>query len=417
MTSPQAQDATGTGVTSTGDAPFFPMSREAGCPFDPPRHLREAAASHPVSRVTIWNDSTPWIITGHAEQRALLIDPRVSVNDRLPGFPHWHAGMEQVSTRRAPSVFNTDPPEHTRFRRMMTAPFTFKRVNAMRAVVQEITDDLIDQMLAGPKPTDLVEAIALPLPSRMICAIMGVPYEDQKTFSAQASIGMHKDVGVQEQIASFRWQHDYLADLVRARMAQPRDDVVSDLAQRVTDGEIEVEEAAAMGVGLFVAGHETSANMIALATVALLEHPDQLAILRDSEDPQVAATAVEELLRYLGIVHMAQRRIAKEDIEIGGQVIKAGEGILIELASANRDPRVFPDPDVLDLHRTASAHHAFGFGLHQCIGQQLARVELQVAYGTLFRRIPTLRLATSIDKIEFKHDGIAYGVYHLPVTW
>jgi cytochrome P450 len=382
MTSSQAQD-----VTGTDNPPFFPMSREAGCPFDPPAHLRDAAANHPVSRVRIWNDSTPWIITGHAEQRALLSDPRVSVNDRLPGFPHWHVGMERISTQRAPSVFNTDEPEHTRFRRMMTAPFTYRRVNAMRAVIQEITDDLIDQMLAGPKPTDLVEAIALPLPSRMICTIMGVPFEDQKTFSEQASIGMHKDVGASEQVASFRWQHDYLADLVRARMAEPR------------------------------AGHETSANMIALAAVALLEHPDQLAILQESDDPQVAATATEELLRYLGIVHMAQRRIAKEDIEIGGETIKAGEGILIELASGNRDPRAFPDPDVLDLHRPASAHHAFGFGLHQCIGQQLARVELQVVYGTLFRRIPTLSLATTLDKIEFKHDGIAYGVYSLPVTW
>ena len=412
MTSSEAQDATG-----TDKPPFFPMSREAGCPFDPPRHLREAAGQDPVSRVRIWNDSTPWIITGHAEQRALLIDRRVSVNDRLPGFPHWHAGMEQVSTRRAPSVFNTDPPEHTRFRRMMTAPFTHRRVNAMRAVVQEITDDLIDQMLAGDRPADLVEAIALPLPTRMICTIMGVPYEDHAEFSAQASIGMHKDVSVQAQMASFRWQHDYLADLVKARMAEPSDDVVADLAQRVTDGEITVEEAAAMGVGLFVAGHETSSNMIALATVALLSHPGQLALLRDSDDPEVAATAVEELLRYLGIVHMAQRRIATADIEIGGQVIKAGEGILIELASANRDPRVFTDPDVLDLRRSASAHHAFGFGLHQCIGQQLARVELQVVYGTLFRRIPTLSLATSVDEIEFKHDGIAYGVYQLPVTW
>jgi cytochrome P450 len=412
MTSSQAQD-----VTGTVDPPFFPMRREAGCPFDPPPPLREAAGQHPVSRVRIWNGSTPWIITGHAEQRELLSDPRVSVNDRLPGFPHWHAGMEQISARRAESVFNTDPPEHTRFRRMMTAPFTFKRVSAMRSVIKEITDDLIDQMLAGPKPADLVEAIALPLPTRMICTIMGVPYEDHATFQAQAAIGMKKDADASEQFASFRWQHDYLANLVRARAAEPRDDVVSDLAQRVTDGEVAVEEAAAMGVGLFVAGHETSANMIALATLALLEHPDQLAILRESDDPQVAAKAAEELLRYLGIIHMAQRRIAKEDIKIGGQTIKAGEGILIELAAANRDPRVFPEPDVLDLRRPASAHHAFGFGLHQCIGQQLARVELQVVYGTLFRRIPTLSLATTIDKIEFKHDGLAYGVYHLPVTW
>jgi len=393
------------------------MSREPGCPFDPPPPLREAAASHPVSRVRIWNGSTPWIITGHAEQRALLSDPRVSVDDRRPGFPHWHAGMEQVAPRRADSVFNTDPPEHTRFRRMMTAPFTFKRVSAMRAVIQEITDDLIDQMLAGDRPADLVEAIALPLPTRMICTIMGVPYEDHAAFSEQAAVGMKKDVDVLAQMASFRWQHDYFANLVKARAAEPRDDVVSDLAQRVTAGEVAVEEAAAMGVGLFVAGHETSANMIALATLALLEHPGQLAILRESDDPEVAAKATEELLRYLGIIHMAQRRIAKEDIEIGGQTIKAGEGILIELASANRDPRVFPEPNVLDLRRPTTGHHAFGFGLHQCIGQQLARVELQVVYGTLFRRVPTLNLATTLDKIEFKHDGLAYGVYHLPVTW
>jgi cytochrome P450 len=416
MSSSQIQDATGTTGSNTG-APLFPMSREQGCPFDPPPPLREAAASHPVSRVTIWNGSTPWIITGHAEQRALLSDPRVSVNDRLPGFPHWHAGMEQVAPQRADSVFNTDPPEHTRFRRMMTAPFTFKRVSAMRAVIQEITDDLIDQMLAGPKPADLVEAIALPLPTRMICTILGVPYEDHAAFSAKAGTGMKKDVDVLAQMASFRWQHEYLADLVRARAAEPRDDVISDLAKRVSEGEVAVEEAAAMGVGLFVAGHETSANMIALATLALLEHPDQLAVLRDTDDPQVAARATEELLRYLGIIHMGQRRIAKEDIEIGDQTIKAGDGILIELASANRDPRTFPAPDVLDLHRPAAAHHAFGFGLHQCVGQQLARIELQVVYGTLFRRIPTLSLATTIDQIEFKDDGLAYGVYRLPVTW
>ena len=414
MTSPQAQDEAGTAA----DVPFFPMSREAGCPFDPAKPLREAAGHHPVSRVRIWNDSTPWIVTGHAEQRELLADQRVSVNDRLPGFPHWHAGMERIAPARPDSVFNTDPPQQVRFRRMMTAPFTFKRVNAMRGVVQEITDDLINTMLAGPKPVDLVEAIALPLPTRMIATIMGVPQEDQAEFGAQAALGMKRGVEPAVSFASFRWQHDYFADLVRARMADPRDDVVSDLAQRVTDGEIEVEEAAGMGVGLFVAGHETSANMIALAVPALLAHPDQLAILRDSgDDPQVAARATEELLRYLGIVHSGQRRIAKEDIEVGGQTIKAGEGILIELASGNRDPRAFPDPDVLDLTREAASHHAFGFGLHQCIGQQLARVELQVVYGTLFRRIPTLALAVPLDEIEFKHDGIAYGVYALPVTW
>jgi cytochrome P450 len=169
---------------------------------------------------------------------------------------------------------------------------------------------------------------------------------------------------------------------------------------------------------LLSAGHETSANMIALAVVALLRHPDQLAILRDTDDPKVVADAVEELLRYLGIIHGGQRRIAKADIEIGGEVIRAGEGIIIELFSANRDANVFAEPDRLDLHRANARHHnAFGFGIHQCIGQQLARVELQVVYGTLFRRIPTLRLATPIDQIEFKQDHLAYGVHAAPVTW
>jgi cytochrome P450 len=166
-----------------------------------------------------------------------------------------------------------------------------------------------------------------------------------------------------------------------------------------------------------IAGHETTANMIGLGTLVLLENPDQLAILRDDSDPRTIVDAVEELLRYLTIIHGGQRRIAKEDIEIGGVVIRAGEGIIMELASANRDRRAFPEPDRLDLFRVPRQHHAFGYGIHQCVGQQLARVELQILFGTLFRRIPSLRLATTVDQIAFKHDRLAYGVYELPVEW
>jgi cytochrome P450 len=193
--------------------------------------------------------------------------------------------------------------------------------------------------------------------------------------------------------------------------------VVSDLAQRVKAEELTPAEAAQMAVGLMIAGHETSANMIGLGTLALLENPDQLAVLRDSDDPKTIADAVEELLRYLTIIHGGQRRIAKEDIAIGGEVIRAGEGIIIELASANRDPRTFPEPDRLDLFRAPRQHHAFGYGIHQCVGQQLARVELQVLFGTLFRRVPTLRLTAAVDQITFKDDRLAYGVYELPVDW
>jgi cytochrome P450 len=172
-----------------------------------------------------------------------------------------------------------------------------------------------------------------------------------------------------------------------------------------------------MGILLLIAGHETTANMIALGTLALLQHPDQLAQLRESGDPKLVASAVEELLRYLNIPHNGRRRVALEDIEVAGQVIRAGEGLIMPNDVANRDPEAFPDPDRLDIAREARHHVAFGFGVHQCLGQPLARVELQVVYSTLYKRIPTLKLATDLDQIQFKHDGSVYGVYELPVTW
>jgi cytochrome P450 len=402
---------------ATEATPEFPMARAAGCPFDPPSELRASVARRPVARVRIWDGSTPWLVTGHAEQRALLMDPRVSVDDRLPGFPHWNESIRTMAPQRSDSVFNSDPPTHTRYRRMMTSPFTFKRVRAMRPVVQRITEELLDTMTAGPAPADLVEALAMPLPSLMICDILGVPYGDREFFQKHASVGVDRNVSVDEGMRSFAAQVQYLAGLVQRRVAEPADDVISDLAARVAAEEISVLEAAQMGLGLLIAGHETSANMIGLGTLALLENPEQLALLRDTDDEKVVAVAVEELLRYLGIIHNGQRRIAKEDIEIGGVHIRAGEGIIIELATANRDPRTFDDPERLDLTRSAKDHHAFGFGIHQCVGQQLARVELQVVFGTLFKRVPTLRLATTVDQIEFKHDRLAYGVYALPVAW
>jgi cytochrome P450 len=404
-------------TATTEEIPYFPMARAAECPFDPPRGLRSTLPGRPVSRVRIWDGSTPWVVTGHAEGRVLLSDPRVSVDDKLPGFPHFHAGIAHLAPQRPASVFNTDPPVHTRYRRMMTAPFTFKRVQQMRPVVQRITDELLAKMTAGPAPADLVTALALPLPTQMISSILGVPYEHNEFVHEHATAGTNRNATVESVMKSFGAMHHFLVDLIEQRAAEPQDDVISDIAQRVVSGEITTDEAAHMTLGLLNAGHETSANMIGLGTLALLQNPDQLAILRDTEDPAVVAGAVEELLRYLGIIHNGGRRIALADIEIGGEVIRAGEGILIDFSTENRDPEAFPDPDKLDVRREAHEHHAFGHGTHQCIGQQLARIELQIVFGTIFKRVPTLRLATTIDKVEFKHDSIAYGVYQLPVAW
>jgi cytochrome P450 len=273
-------------------------------------------------------------------------------------------------------------------------------------------------MLSDSPPADIVTALALPIPSLVISRLLGVPYEDAGFFQEQADIKLDRFASAEENAKRSRELARYLAALVEAKMSEPAGDAVSDLAERVNAGELTVKEAAQLASGLLVAGHETTANMIGLGALALLQHPDQLAVIRDGSDPSVTANAVEELLRYLSIVHTGQRRVALEDIEIGGELIRSGEGIIIDLAPANWDAAMFAKPDRLDLRRTgAEQNMAFGYGRHQCVGQQLARAELQIVLPTLFRRIPTLRLAVSIDEVPFKHDRLAYGVYELPVTW
>ncbi|WP_327100538.1 cytochrome P450 [Nocardia vinacea] len=409
---------TPSGTATDAAVPQYPMERSMRCPFAPPPLELELAAANPLSRVRIWDGSTPWLITGYAEAKALFYDPRVSVDDRRPGFPHWNEGMRAMSTVRPGSVFNRDLDEHARHRRMLTKPFALKRVEALRSAIQKITDEHIDAMLAGPRPADLVAALALPVPSLVISELLGVPYEDHEFFQDRSNVGLGRNNTAEETQANVVEMINYLADLVDAKAENPAEDAISDLAERVKAGEIDRWEAAMQGVGLLFAGHETTGNMIGLGTLALLEHPEQLAVVRDTDDPKVLANAIEELLRYLSIIHTGQRRVAMEDIEIGGEVIRADEGIIIDLAPANWDPNTFQEPGRLDSDRAnANQHMAFGHGRHQCVGQQLARAELQIVFQTLFRRIPTLRLATTIDRVDFKHDRLAYGVYELPVEW
>jgi cytochrome P450 len=401
-------------MTSTAEVPEFPMARAAECPFDPPPDLYTQRQEGALTRVRLWDGSTPWLVTGYAEQRAVLADPRVSAEIDRPGYP-LTMPVRTGGTKR--SFIGMDDPEHARFRRMVTAPFTVKRIEAMRPAVQKIVDDLIDTMLAGPKPVDLVEAFALPVPSLVICELLGVPYDGHDFFQDNSRIIIRRTSAPDERAAAFAALDDYLDNLVGEKLANPGDDLLSAVAARVKAGELPQEEAAQMARLMLIAGHETTANMIALGTLTLLRHPDQLALLRESEDPRLAASAAEELLRYLNIVHNGRLRVAVEDIEIAGQTIHAGEGVIMPTEIGNRDPEAFDNPDELDIRRDARRHVAFGFGIHQCLGQPLARMELQVVYGTLYKRIPTLALATELDQVPFKHDGMVYGVYELPVTW
>jgi cytochrome P450 len=395
----------------------FPMARAAGCPFDPPPDLRSLQAQGPIARVRLWDGSTPWLVTRYAGQRALLADPRISADTTLQGYPHQSEAFRE-RRMQARTFISMDDPEHARLRRMVTAPFAIRRVEALRPAIQRIVDTLIDEMLAGPKPADLVQAFALPVPSLVICELLGVPYADHDFFQHNSKILINRDQSPKAALEAQGRLLDYLDRRVAEKLARPADDLLSRLAtEQVKTGELTQHDAAKMGMLLLIAGHETTANMIGLGTLALLEHPEQLAALRDTDNPKLIASAVEELLRYLSIVHGGRRRVALEDIEIAGQVIRAGDGVIFANEVANRDAAAFADPDQLDVHRDARRHVAFGFGVHQCLGQPLARVELQVVYSTLYRRIPSLRLAVGLDQLPFKHDALVYGVYELPVTW
>ncbi|MCI3274447.1 cytochrome P450 [Streptomyces cylindrosporus] len=392
--------------------------RDPKCPFAPPPKLRALNETAPVSRARIWDGSDHWLVTGHAAQRAILSDPRVSSDDKQPGFPYPNKPMADTAHLHPLTIFNADGADHTRIRRMMTRPFTRPRMEALRPKIQQFTDELIDKMLDGPKPADLVTSLSLPLPSLMICALLGVPYEDHEFFQEHAGLATRSDKTTEEQNAANEALGGYLARLLQKKMEEPEEDVLSDFAARIKDGDLTLPEATLLSMILLIAGHETSASMITMGTALLLENPDELARLREIDDTKDAQNAVEEILRYLTIAQFGQRRIAAEDFEFEGVQIKRGDGIIVPLPAGNWDPEAFPEPEKLDLTRKATHHHAFGWGIHQCLGQQLARIELQVVYGTLYRRVPTLRLAVDRDELAFRPaDALAFAIPELPVTW
>ncbi|EGX59762.1 cytochrome P450 [Streptomyces zinciresistens K42] len=403
---------------TAADIPDFPAPRSPACPFDPSPELRALSEHGPLTRVRSWGGTTPWAVTGHAEQKALLSDARLSVDFALPGFP---SPVDPRHSRRQSagdlSFVGMDDPEHTRLRRMVSGAFTIKRVEAMRASIQRMTDAFIDDILAGPKPVDLVQALALPLPSLVISDLLGVPYQDHDFFQTNSKTLVSAVTTGEQRQAAHAALAQYLDDLIGKKITAPGEDLLSKLGRHVTEGELTRRGAATMGVLLLLGGHETTANMISLGTLLLLRDPGQAAVIRHAENQQAVVNAVEELLRYLSIVHLGRRRTALEDIEIGGQTIRAGEGVILLGELANRDPDVFENPDRLDLTRDSRLHQAFGSGIHHCVGQPLARLELQILYPTLLRRIPTLRAAVPLEETRFKYDAVIYGLHELPVTW
>ncbi|MFE9356404.1 cytochrome P450 [Streptomyces olivaceoviridis] len=399
--------------------PDFPLDRAPGCPFDPPPHYAALRAQAPLVRVRIWDGQTPWLVTRYEDQRAVLADPRFSADPSKPGFPAPTEGFAAQGRQEVRALSMQDDPEHARQRRMLIGRFTVKQIAVMTPRLEQIIDDLLDRMQAAGPPTDLVEAFALPMPSLVISELLGVPRRDHALFQRVAGTMISRESTVREFTAARDELAGFLGDLIRRKDADPGDDLLSSLVvTRLRTGELTPALLVETAITLLVAGHETTTNQLALGTLVLLRNPDQLAVVRDSDDPARVASAVEELLRYLSITQNGLSRVATEDVEIAGRLIRAGEGVIVPNASGNRDAAVFRDPDRFDIDRPdVRGHLAFGYGVHQCLGQNLARKELQLAYPALLRRFPGLRTTLPDEDIRFKHDMIAYGVHELPVTW
>ena len=401
-----------TSTTPADTAPFFPAPRT--CPFSVPDGYTEFREKGGLQKVTIWDGSTQWLATGYDETRAVLASPSFSADVRNENFPLSFANQR---VEQAGLLLRLDDPQHAKQRRMLTKEFSVKNVEALKPRLAEITDELIDAMLEKGSPVDFVESFALPLPSQAICMILGVPYEDREIFQRHADSSTDLDTTHDVRVAMQMEAFQYYMSLVESKKRNPGDDLISRLlTNHMGPDGFQLEELPALVFLLVAGGHDTTAKMLGLSVMALLNNPEQRDRLR--ADPSLAPSAAEELLRYWGVVSTDPRRVATEDVEIGGQLVRAGEGIVVSLVAANRDPKSFgPDADELDLSRGARNHFAFGFGTHQCLGQNLARAELQVALPRIFERIPDLRLAVPHDQLDFTQNSIVFGARKLPVAW
>lgn len=396
--------------------PSFPMKR---CPFAPPPEYAHLRANEPISKVTLPDGNWAWLVTRYEDVRTVLGDNRFSTNPNSPGYPFIApARAALLKNENPPPFIRMDPPEHGGKRRMLTKEFMVKHIEAMKPAIATLVEGLLDDLIRRGPPADFFSDFALQVPTTVISNILGVPRDDEAFFQdrSKAKLDLSADPSVPIQAAAD--MREYLDALIAEKESrlERNDDLIKRLlTSQVIPGHMTREELRAMVELLIIGGHETTANTIALGTLSLLAHPDQKAALVD--DPELAASAVEEILRYHTPVHYNGGRAALEDVEINGQLIRKGDGVLAMINSANRDPDVFPDPDSFDIRRQSLRHVAFSYGVHQCIGQPLARAELQAVFRSLFQRVPDLALAVPVSDVPFRYNAFVFGVDAMPVTW
>ena len=402
-------------------SPLRPELTDRVEPFTPPAALRELAKRSPVAKAELPGGDPFWLVSGYEEGRAVLSDPRFS-SDRFRYHPRLKDLPEEAKKKlfddkaRAGSFINMDPPEHGRFRKLLMGQFTLRRMRLLTERIQQIVSERLDAVRAGGNTADLATEFATPIPALVICELLGVPYADRAEFQLRAGNLLRLDMTADEAVVNANSLREFMLQLVTAKRREPADDMISGLIHESgADPALTDDELVGMATLLLTAGSETTANMLGLGTFLLLQRPDQLAVLR--ADPSLMGDAVDELLRYLSVVHIGLFRFAKEDVELAGEHIPAGSSVVVSVVATNRDERHWPDPDVFDVTRQRTSNMAFGHGVHQCLGQQLARIEMTVGFTELVRRLPGLRLAVAPEEVPLRNDMLTYGVYSLPVTW
>jgi cytochrome P450 len=391
----------------------FPIRR--GCPFAAPEEYAALRAEEPVARVTLPTGRHAWVLARYDDVRTLLSDPRISADIRRPNFPALGVGEQEAGAKLRPFI-RTDPPEHTRYRRMLLPEFTVRKVRAMRPAVQAIVDGIVQDMLAGPQPADFVPLYANAVSTSVICELLGIPQQNLEFFRDVTRVSGSRTSTAEQVAEALNGLFAMLSDLITQRKEHPGEDLLSKLVtDHLLTGDLTMPELLSV-VGITInAGRETTTSMIALSTLLLLRRPDLMEQLR--ADSSLMPSAVEEFLRVLSVADSIPLRVAAEEIQLSGRTVPADDGVIGLLAGANHDPDRFPDPQTVDFRREDNHHLAFGYGMHQCIGQQLARLELEIALQTLIRDVPTLRLAVPYEEIVFKHDSATFGVEQMLVAW
>ncbi len=390
----------------------FPQDRS--CPYHPPAAYEPLRQARPLTRVKLYDGRLVWVVTGFALARELLVDQRLSADQSNEAFPSPTEQFKNRVLSRRLSLLGVDDPVHNAQRRTVIPSFTLKRIAGLRPRIQETADRLIDDLIAQGPPAELVRGYALPVSSQVMCALLGVPYAEHEFFEEQSRRLLGGPTPKDTEEAGEHLE-SYVGSLIEHKRREPGDGLLDDLIHnQLADGTLQLSDLVNLAALLLVAGHETTTNMISLGTFTLLEHPDRLAELR--AHPELMPAAVEELLRFLSVAEGALR-VATQDIEIAGHTIRANDGVVFSNSLINRDTALYDSPDELNWHRDDRHHLAFGFGIHQCLGHNLARAEIEIALRTLFDRLPGLKLAAPAQEIPFKPGTTLQGMIELPVTW